>query len=79
VKLNEDSHIVDVFIVSGNSVNERTGDVENADLAEDCAVCERREHRRPVVSNHAQLPSLDDVQLLADVTLAADVVAGAER
>ena len=56
-----------------------TGDVENADLAEHCTVGERGKHRRPVVGDNVQLTALDDVQLLADVALAADIVAGRER
>jgi len=52
---------------------ERTGDIENADLAEDCAVGQRREHGHAVVRDDRQLTALDDVQLLPDVALTADL------
>jgi len=56
-----------------------TGDIENTDLAEHCAAGQSRKHGRAVVGDDRQLAALDDVQLLADVALAADVVAGTER
>ena len=50
-----------------------TGDIENANLAEDDAVGERSEHRHAVVRDDRQPAALDDVQLLPDVALTADL------
>jgi len=58
---------------------ERTGDIENADLAEDCAVGQRSEHGHAVVRDDRQLTALDDVQLLPDVALTADLRLPSQR
>jgi len=50
-----------------------TGDIENANLAEDDAVSERSEHGHAVVRDDRQPAALDDVQLLPDVALTADL------
>jgi len=57
----------------------RTGNVEDTDLAEDYSLGQRGEHRGAIVRHDGQLASLDDVQLLTDVTLATHVVAGTEH
>jgi len=56
-----------------------TGDIKNTDLSEDYAVTKRGEHFRPVIRDHCQSTTLNDVQLLADVSLAADVVSRTEH
>ena len=54
------------------------GDVHDAQLPEHHAVPQADEHLHPVLSHHVQLAPLDDVHLLTDIALPADVVPGGE-
>ncbi|KRZ22790.1 hypothetical protein T4B_6295 [Trichinella pseudospiralis] len=53
-------------------------DVQNAQLTENAAFVQRDEHRDAVFGHHVHHAPLDDVHVLADVTSAEHVVAGAE-
>ena len=54
-------------------------DVQNGELTKHTAVLQCREHGFPVISDHTELSSFNNVHLLPDVPLAADVVAWTEH
>ena len=55
------------------------GDVEDADFTKDAAGAQSNEDGLAIIGHDAQFAPLDDVHLLADVALAADVIARTEN